>query len=96
VLKLFQFLTFDSSYSFSVVSSRTQPKDDACDQSIDSNEFVDKEKSESEHQFSVCSSVLGKMVEFDLLALDNYLEVYLFNLLIAGVNHYSDLDNCHK
>ncbi|XP_068484009.1 uncharacterized protein [Phaseolus vulgaris] len=43
------------------VSSRTQPKDDACDQSIDSNEFVDKEKSESEHQFSVCSSVLGKM-----------------------------------
>ena len=36
------------------------------------------------------------MVEFDLLALDNYLEVYLFNLLIAGVNHYSDLDNCHK
>ncbi|XP_027903874.1 CTD small phosphatase-like protein 2 isoform X1 [Vigna unguiculata] len=43
------------------VSSRTQPKDIACDQSIDSKEFLDTEKSESEHQFSVCSSVLEKM-----------------------------------
>uniref|UniRef100_I1MHW0 Mitochondrial import inner membrane translocase subunit TIM50 n=1 Tax=Glycine max TaxID=3847 RepID=I1MHW0_SOYBN len=43
------------------VSSRTQPKDIACDQSIDNKEFLDKENSESEHQFSVCSSVLGKM-----------------------------------
>ncbi|KRH37770.2 hypothetical protein GLYMA_09G088300v4 [Glycine max] len=43
------------------VSSRTQPKDVACDQSVDNKEFLDKENSESEQQFSVCSSVLGKM-----------------------------------
>lgn len=67
MLKLFQFLKFDGSYYFSAVSSRTQPKDIACDQSIDNKEFLDKENSESEHQFSVCSSVLGKMVEFDFI-----------------------------
>ncbi|CAJ1975626.1 unnamed protein product [Sphenostylis stenocarpa] len=42
------------------ISSRMQPNDVACDQSIDSKELLDKENSESDLQFSVCSSVLGK------------------------------------
>jgi len=53
------------------------PKDIACDQSVDNKEFLDKENSEAEHQFSVCSSVLGKMVEFDCIG---------FRLLFIGIS----------
>ncbi|XP_061351793.1 uncharacterized protein LOC133296749 [Gastrolobium bilobum] len=43
------------------VSSRTMPKDIASDQSINNKEFLDNENSESQHQFSVYSSAMGKM-----------------------------------
>ncbi|XP_019417674.1 PREDICTED: CTD small phosphatase-like protein 2-A isoform X1 [Lupinus angustifolius] len=43
------------------LSARTLPKDIASDQSIDNKVFLDNDKSESQHQFSVCSSVMGRM-----------------------------------
>ncbi|XP_004488263.1 uncharacterized protein [Cicer arietinum] len=43
------------------VSSRTLPNDIASDQCNDGKEFLNNENSESQHQFSVCSSVLGRM-----------------------------------
>lgn len=43
------------------VSSRRLPKDLTSDQSVDNKEFLDNENSESQHQISTCSSVLGRM-----------------------------------
>ncbi|KAJ1440048.1 HAD-like superfamily [Sesbania bispinosa] len=44
-----------------VVSSRTLPEDIVSDQSIDNKEFLDNKNSESQHQYSACSPVLGRM-----------------------------------
>jgi len=59
--------SFDSSCYLSIVSSRTLPKDIASDQSNDGKEFLEYEDSESQRQFSVCSSVLGRMVDFGFI-----------------------------